>query len=223
MMVTALPRIELAVSVTTDCTPATSLPSRLWISPVRVPVKNASSIRCRWANSRSRSSRITEFPSLVVSHVCTTPSRAPNSVTAMLAPTSASRSPIRGGPTELSASRGNSARSRTAWVRNGSATPSSEETRIVPATTATRRRWGRTGPRHAVPCGPGQQPLRRAGGRGHNAGTGSHGRRVFRARPEAQPLIPVLRPPSANSGGGSHPTPLPGQPVRLPVRVEEPP
>jgi hypothetical protein len=70
--VTALPRIELAVSVTTDCTPATSLPSRLWISPVR-----------------------------------------------------------------------------------------------------------------------GSSPLRRAGGRGHHGGAGCHGRRVFRARPEVQPLIPV--------------------------------
>ncbi len=38
---------ELAVSVTTDCTPPTSLASRLWISPVRVSVKNRSGMRCR--------------------------------------------------------------------------------------------------------------------------------------------------------------------------------
>jgi hypothetical protein len=40
---------ELAVSVTTDCTPPTSLASRLWISPVRVSVKKRSGMRWRWA------------------------------------------------------------------------------------------------------------------------------------------------------------------------------
>ena len=40
--------IDAAVSVTTDCTPPTSLARRLWISPVRVAVKNRSGIRCRW-------------------------------------------------------------------------------------------------------------------------------------------------------------------------------
>ena len=39
---------ELAVSVTTDWTPPTSFASRLWISPVRVSVKNRSGIRWRW-------------------------------------------------------------------------------------------------------------------------------------------------------------------------------
>ena len=41
--------IDAAVSVTTACTPPTSLASRLWISPVRVAVKNRSGIRWRWA------------------------------------------------------------------------------------------------------------------------------------------------------------------------------
>ena len=40
---------ELAVSVTTDWTPPTSLASRLWISPVRVSVKNRSGMRWRCA------------------------------------------------------------------------------------------------------------------------------------------------------------------------------
>ncbi len=36
---TRFEKTELAVSVTTDCTPPTSLERRLWISPVRVSVK----------------------------------------------------------------------------------------------------------------------------------------------------------------------------------------
>ena len=53
---------ELAVSVTTDCTPPTSLARRLWISPVRVSVKNRSGIRWRWAYSSPRRSWITLWP-----------------------------------------------------------------------------------------------------------------------------------------------------------------
>ena len=64
--VTTLPRIELAVSESTDCTPPTSLASRDWIAPVRVAVKNARSIRCRCSNSRPRRSAITRLPSSVV-------------------------------------------------------------------------------------------------------------------------------------------------------------
>ena len=41
--------IELAVSVTTACTPPTSFASRLWISPVRVSVKKRSGMPWRWA------------------------------------------------------------------------------------------------------------------------------------------------------------------------------
>ena len=41
--------IELAVSVTTDWTPPTSLARRLWISPVRVSVKKRSGMLWRWA------------------------------------------------------------------------------------------------------------------------------------------------------------------------------
>ena len=40
--------IEVAVVVTTVCTPPMSLAMRDWISPVRVRVKNASESRCRW-------------------------------------------------------------------------------------------------------------------------------------------------------------------------------
>ena len=53
---------ELAVSVTTDCTPPTSLARRLWISPVRVSVKKRSGIRWRCAYSSPRRSWITLWP-----------------------------------------------------------------------------------------------------------------------------------------------------------------
>lgn len=41
--------IDDAVSVTTPWTPPTSLDRRLWISPVRVSVKNRRGIACRCA------------------------------------------------------------------------------------------------------------------------------------------------------------------------------
>jgi hypothetical protein len=66
MTVTALDRIEDAVSVTTDCTPPTSLASRDWMAPVLVAVKNARSIDCRCEKSRSRRSFITPLPKTVV-------------------------------------------------------------------------------------------------------------------------------------------------------------
>ncbi len=46
--VVTLETIEVAVVVTTVCTPPMSLAMRDWISPVRVRVKNASESRCRW-------------------------------------------------------------------------------------------------------------------------------------------------------------------------------
>ena len=54
--------IEAAVSVTTACTPPTSLDSRDWISPVRVAVKNRSGMRWRWAYSAFRRSCMTFWP-----------------------------------------------------------------------------------------------------------------------------------------------------------------
>ena len=50
LMTTATLLVMLAaVSVTTACTPPTSLARRLWISPVRVSVKKRSGIAWRWA------------------------------------------------------------------------------------------------------------------------------------------------------------------------------
>ncbi len=51
-----------AVSVTTVCTPPTSLERRDWISPVRVVVKNRSGMNCRCAYSALRRSCITRSP-----------------------------------------------------------------------------------------------------------------------------------------------------------------
>jgi hypothetical protein len=53
MATTVLRAVEMfettlvAVSVTTLCTPPTSFESRLWISPVRVPVKKRSDMLCK--------------------------------------------------------------------------------------------------------------------------------------------------------------------------------
>ena len=48
MTVVTLETIEVAVLVTTFCTPPMSLAIRDWISPVRVRVKNDSDSRWRW-------------------------------------------------------------------------------------------------------------------------------------------------------------------------------
>ena len=64
---------ELAVSVTTACTPPTSFASRLWISPVRVSVKNRSGIRCRCVYSAPRRSCMTFWPMTLFKYDCPTP------------------------------------------------------------------------------------------------------------------------------------------------------
>ncbi len=61
-VIATLDVIDAAVSVTTDCTPPTSFARRLWISPVRVAVKNRSGRRWRWAYSAFRRSCITLWP-----------------------------------------------------------------------------------------------------------------------------------------------------------------
>ena len=86
--VTTLDRIEEAVSVTTACTPPTSLPSRDWMSPVRVPVKKPRCMDCRCAKSRLRRSCMTRLPSDVVRYVWPTPISAATSGTTIIAATS---------------------------------------------------------------------------------------------------------------------------------------
>ena len=57
-----------AASLTTDCTPDTSLVRRLWISPVRVSEKKRIGIDCTCVKRRLRKSRITNWPTDAVSH-----------------------------------------------------------------------------------------------------------------------------------------------------------
>ena len=71
--VVTLETIEVAVDVTTFCTPPMSLAMRDWTSPVRVRVKKASDMRCRWRYTAARRSCITRWPTRFDSHVCPTP------------------------------------------------------------------------------------------------------------------------------------------------------
>ncbi len=64
--VTTFCRIVVAVEVSTLRTPETSFASRDWMSPVRVEVKNASSIFSRCSNSATRRSAIAPLPTRVV-------------------------------------------------------------------------------------------------------------------------------------------------------------
>ena len=59
---------------------------------------------------------------------------------ATLAATSVPSSPSRGPPALPSARRGNSARSKIAWVRNGTTTPSADDSTMATAMIATRPR-----------------------------------------------------------------------------------
>src|ERR1051326_8608693 len=87
MMTTTLERMLEAVSVTTLCTPATSLVRRDWISPVRVEVKKRNDSACRWAYSRLRRSRINRRPTEFDSQVWPTPMRLVTIGIAMPKPT----------------------------------------------------------------------------------------------------------------------------------------
>ena len=68
--------IDVAVLVTTLCTPPMSFEIRDCTSPVRVRVKNASESRCRCRKTAVRRSCITRWPTWFESSVCQTPSDA---------------------------------------------------------------------------------------------------------------------------------------------------
>ena len=133
-VVVRLAAIEVAVLVTTDCRPPTSLVMRDCTSPVRVLVKKAMDWRCRWVKTSVRSRCITCWPTRVLAQVCTTPSAAVSAATATMPPASmASRGRSRFG----------SAVSITARSRNGEAMPSTDEATMIAVTPAIARRWGR--------------------------------------------------------------------------------
>ncbi len=66
--------IDVAVLVTTLCTPPMSFEIRDCTSPVRVRVKNASESRCRCRKTAVRRSCMTRWPTWFESSVCQTPS-----------------------------------------------------------------------------------------------------------------------------------------------------
>ena len=65
--------IDVAVDVTTLCTPPMSFAMRDCTSPVRVRVKKASESRCRCAYTDARRSCMTSWPMRLESQVCPTP------------------------------------------------------------------------------------------------------------------------------------------------------
>ena len=84
--ITTLDRMLLTVPGTTTRMPATSLATRLCISPVRWDVKNPNDSDCKCEYSRSRRSRITRWPTCWVSQVCSTPRLPVTTTTAAMAP-----------------------------------------------------------------------------------------------------------------------------------------
>lgn len=72
-VVTPLLTTEFTVVLTTLSTPPTSLNTRERTSPVRVWVKNARDIRCRWPYTDTRRSFITDCPMVLATLVVATP------------------------------------------------------------------------------------------------------------------------------------------------------
>ena len=124
--VTVFRRIDVAVSVSTVRTPATSLARRDWIAPVLVAVKNASSIFCRCANRSPLRSAIAELPIVDVSQFWPIPITAVMSGIRHMKPNSHHNRPM-----SVRLCGGKSALSKTALVRNGTI-----EVRVADTTTA---------------------------------------------------------------------------------------
>ena len=127
--VVAFETIDVAVLVTTLCTPPMSFEMRDCTSPVRVRVKNASDSRCRWRKTAVRRSCITRWPTWFESSVCQTPSTPV---------TIGDRDHPAGEESRASSCRSRSIACSTPRSRNAGTTPSAAETRIR-ASTAERR------------------------------------------------------------------------------------
>ncbi len=87
-----LPVMLAAVSVTTAWIPPTSFERRLWISPVRVSVKNRRGIRWRCAYSALRRSCMTFWPTTLFTYAWPTPMRPLMIGTTIMRPTKRFRS-----------------------------------------------------------------------------------------------------------------------------------
>ena len=131
MTVVALETIEVAVLVTTFCTPPMSLAMRDCTSPVRVRVKNASDMRCRCAYTDARRSCMTRWPTWFEIHVCATPITLVVIDSTIIPATSNVSSVV---------SRCGKASSRTPRIRNGLTTPKPADTKIRPSSAPRRRR-----------------------------------------------------------------------------------
>ena len=123
--VVRLAAMDVAVEVTTDSMPPTSLVMRDWTSPVRVRVKKATDCRCRWPKTLVRRPCMTCWPTLVLIQVWITPKAE---VTAAM--------PIIAATSRISSRRFRSGRavSITARSRNGEATPTMEEATMMAVT-----------------------------------------------------------------------------------------
>ena len=125
--------IDVAVLVTTLCTPPMSFEIRDCTSPVRVRVKNASDSRCRWRKTAVRRSCITRCPTWFESSVCHTPSTPVKTAIAIIPPASIESRRVSFDWIDCSTPR----------RRNAGMTPSAAETRISTSTAPRRRRYAR--------------------------------------------------------------------------------
>ena len=129
--VVAFCAIEVAVVVTTLSRPPMSLAIRDCTSPVRVRVKNASDIRCRWRYTAARRSCITRCPIEFEMYVCHTLNAALAIAIAIIASTSHVSSVV------LRPRIPSSSVSRS---RNGWSIANPAENTISPSTAASRAR-----------------------------------------------------------------------------------
>ena len=124
--VVTLEAIDVAVFVTTFCTPPMSFEILDCTSPVRVRVKKASDRRCRCRKTAARRSCITRWPTWLESSVWTTPS-TPVTIAIAIIPPALNESAV----VSFRA-----IASRTRLSRNAGTTPSPAETTISTRTPA---------------------------------------------------------------------------------------
>src|SRR2546421_6953102 len=130
--VVTLEAIDVAVFVTTFCTPPMSFWIRDCTSPVRVRVKNASDSRCRCRKTAARRSCITRWPTWFERSVWITPSTPVTTAIAII-------------PAAFHESAAVSLRpmaSRTRLSRNAGKTPSPAETTLRSSTAPSRSLYG---------------------------------------------------------------------------------
>jgi hypothetical protein len=124
--------IEVAVFVTTFCTPPMSFEMRDCTSPVRVLVKNASERRWRWRKTAARRSCITRWPTWFDSSVWITP-RTPVAIAIAIMPAALNESE------RVSFA---AMASSTCLSRKAGSTPSPAETTIRRRTPPSRTLYG---------------------------------------------------------------------------------